>query len=516
MSALRLRSVLAGLVLLALGGCETGPSTRDLPPASELGLQLGYRPANLERTPGSDPGLPGTHMVLAFSGGGMRATALAHGVLRELEATPAPGAAGRTMLDAVDVISAVSGGSVAAANFVVHGRSGYRRIEEPDGFLRHDGLGELVSGVLNPANALYFSTTAASRIELLSDMFRRTMFAEQTYADLHARSGERRPFLVLNAADMASGERFAFTQRQLDMLCLDLRQVRIADAVAASAAFPVALTPLPLPNHSPCPAQRRSPGGIETLFGQPLALAGYGDLAGWAASCPGRSPPLDMVSLPLRARSLRQLPLLNFDPCTMLPIPEEDPRHIRMVHLLDGGTADNLGLDGPLATLTGHGDDARIAPAIADGRVQQIVIIAVNARSQGQSRAGADGSTPGVLSMLLGTINTAIDGRSGGLLAQLGTLRELLAARYPGTPQRPLRVRVIGVDFETIADSACRAAFQGISTTWTLSEREILALQEMASAMLLAAKEYREVAGLFDDLAAEGQARATAACARLL
>lgn len=519
----RARAACAAMAVLALMGCTAGTSTRNLPEARELGIGIGYRAANLGRVPGQEV-LPQTYMVLAFSGGGTRATALAHGVLRELEATPAPGAtSGATMLEAVDQISSASGGSVAAANYVAHGRAGYRRIEEPGGFLHHDGITELVTGVLNPVNSLYYATTSASRIELASAMFRRTIFGTMTYGDLYARRAERMPLLVLNAADMASGERFPFSQAQLDLLCLDLRSVQLADAVTASAAFPVALTPLPLPNHSPCAAQREPVRGQgqrnPRTQGRTLLFSGRFAEFDSPVPCDGSVELLTTLTNPRRSRSLRQLPLLNLDPCQQeRELPEADPRRIRMVHLLDGGTADNLGLDGLLETISADGDDPRVRNGLdatvnrsGNPPLTRIVVLSVNARSQSSTRTGADGSTPGILSMLSGTIGTAIDGRSGGLSAQLAVLGDLMSTRYQGK----VSIVDLRVDFEMIQDPRCRAAFQEIATTWTLPAVQVAALQEMAGAMLRASPQYRALAELPASAAAEAQQRAAAACNRL-
>jgi hypothetical protein len=502
----------ATLLALLLAGCS--PTMR-LEEAAGIDRASGYRARNLGRTPGREEALRHHYMILAFSGGGTRATALAHGVLRELEATPAPAPArpGLTLLEAVDMISSASGGSVAAANYVVHGREGYRRLDARGGFLEHNGIAELVAGVI--ATAPFHAVGEASRIELLGTMMARQVVGYGTYAELSAARAARRPLLVLNSADMASGERFAFTQDQLDLLCLDLERVRVADAIAASAAFPGALTPLPLPNRSPCQAQRTGQGRemVERL------VRDTGFTWDTLREACGRfaQEPIDTTQLAFLSRGRRQYQLLNRDACGE-ELPADDPRRVRSVHLLDGGIADNLGLAGPLETLTARGDDPRVRPAIRRGEVRRVVIVAVNARSQPDSSVGRDGRTPGVASMILATIGAAIDGRSGGLLAQLDILPELIAGRYGGTG---LEVVPLAVDFEMIRDPECRVAFQNIGTTWSLSRREVDALQEMASALLRSSPAYLRLAGLaegpaLDAALAVGQARGRGACARLL
>lgn len=505
----RVRVLAALLALLAPVGCSP---TMQVPEIGRISRSTGYRAPNMGRTPGEEPALPGKYVVLAFSGGGTRAAALAHGVLRELEATPAPTAPGLTLLEGVDMISSASGGSVAAANYVVHGREGYRRLDRQDGFLRHDGMVELVGGVLLAAP--FYAVAEASRIELLSAMMARKVVGEVRYRDLFAAKAARRPFLVLNAADMASGERFPFTQDQLDLLCLDLGEVRVADAIAASAAFPGALTPLPLNDRSPCPAQMEK-GGREVAE-RTLLEAGMRFDLGQAECDRRRAEPLQTKELTFRSRGMRQYRLLNVDGCGA-ELPPGDPRRVGSVHLLDGGIADNLGLAGPLETLTVQGDDHRVTRAMRRGQVTEVVVVAVNARSQPDSTVGRDGRTPGVFSMVWATIGSAIDARSGGLVAQLGVLRDLVRGRTPG---REVRVTTIPVDFELIHDAGCRAAFQGIATTWALSLAEVEALQEVASAMLRANDDYLRLAGVPEGPTREaarlaGQARAHRACLRL-
>ncbi len=181
------------------------------------------------------------------------------------------------------------------------------------------------------------------------------------------------------------------------------------------------------------------------------------------------------------------------------------------MHLLDGGTADNLALSAPLEAATGGDAGGRLRSGLRDGKIKEIVVISVNARSQGAA-PGPDTSTPGIFSMLLGTINTSIDSGSGGLSAQMDALEAVLRQHYPN---RPTVVRRISLDFERIADAACRAAFQGIATSWTLKPVEVDALQEMASAMLRNDQQYLALSGGPRN-PAMGQARAKAACRRLL
>jgi NTE family protein len=526
----RALALLAALLALLLGGaCTT--STRGLPEAQRIGLEEGYRPQHVGRVPGREPALPGRYVVLAFSGGGTRAAALAQGALRELGATPGA-APGTTLLHAVDMVSSVSGGSVTAANFVLRGPEAFGRLHEPGGFLRHDGMADLAGQLLlNPVNALVFTATPASRIEVLPEMLRRQAFGDATFRDLRNLAGRRRPLLLLNAADMQVGQRFTFTQEQLDRLCLDLAPIRLADAVAASAAFPVALTPLPLPVHSPCRAQAEERAtGTGIMRGFELQARLREAMRARREDCEGQPAPADRrvlfgsesEDLP---RALRQWHYLNLDGCGR-PLPWL--QRVHFVHLADGGTADNLGLSSPLEAITGGDAGAQLGLAMARGEVREVVILTVNARSQGQPPRLGSRLTPTVIEQILASINTPIDGRSGGLLAELNALGPLLRDRFArlsaesaggvpraeGRPPSP-EVRVLAIDFEKIADAECRIAFQGIGTNWSLALYEVEALQEMASAMLRADRNYLGLIGSTPDAAGLGHARARSACDRL-
>ncbi len=497
-----------------LCGCATQAPIPNPPDAKGIGDGFGYKAVDTGRLPGREPALPGHYVIVAFSGGGTRAAALAQGALRELEATRSPVAPDFTLLEAVDMVSSTSGGSVAAANFVLRGRTGYRRLDAPDGFLLHNGMTELIGGVLSPLNILERTMTSKSRVQLLSALFRRTIFGDATFRTLQEQRSRHPPLLVLNSADMATGERFPFVQRQLDRLCLDLRDIALADAVTASAAFPIALTPLRLPDRSPCPAQATGQGArvIDGFLNESGVTR-----AELAAGCRDGRLVLDTQPAAFRARSRRQLPLLNLDACGRA-LPPDDPDRLQFVHLLDGGIADNLGLAEPLETLTDRGDDARVVNAILKGDVREVVVIAVNARSQPSTAIGHGTGTPGILSMAGAVASATIDGRSGGLIAELESLPALLRDTFHGIPGGAPKVTVIPIDFELIQDPACRTRFQEIGTNWSLSSEKVTALQEIASAVLRASPSFLDLAGVPNPASATqaGQTRAIRACNRLL
>jgi len=88
-------------------------------------------------------------LMLAFSGGGTRAAALAYGVLQELSNTRVRGSIDDTrLLDEIHSISSVSGGSFTAAYYGLHGDGIFEDYEQA--FLRQNVQGALIHRLLNP------------------------------------------------------------------------------------------------------------------------------------------------------------------------------------------------------------------------------------------------------------------------------------------------------------------------------------------------------------------------------
>ena len=130
------------LALLVLAGCAY--PERNLP-AAKISDRQGYQYHLLDPAGPED-----TLVIVTASGGGTRATALALAVLEGMDALKL--ADGRTLAEEVDVISSVSGGSVAAGYFALAGRDGFKTLE--DDFVRQDGMTPLLWGVLNPVGAV--------------------------------------------------------------------------------------------------------------------------------------------------------------------------------------------------------------------------------------------------------------------------------------------------------------------------------------------------------------------------
>src|SRR5688572_1512525 len=203
------------LLLLILAVATAGACAhRATPKLTAYDLRSGYR---FERLAANGPDQPPRNsdevfVVLAFSGGGTRAAALSTGVLNQLKATtfhldPATGqpcsqgepgceATARSLLDEVDVISSVSGGSFTAAAYALYGQEMLdRRSVYQSGFLYYPLQRDLFSqAVFYPQNWQHLG----ARTEIAAKLYDKRIFDRATYQRLEPRP---RPYIILNGTD---------------------------------------------------------------------------------------------------------------------------------------------------------------------------------------------------------------------------------------------------------------------------------------------------------------------------
>jgi predicted acylesterase/phospholipase RssA len=254
-------SILLLAASIAAASCAT---TTAVLPASQFptvsGAGPGYRFANLAGGKEENK----LFVCLSFSGGGTRAAALAYGAMIALRQTQIGWPRHETLLDEVDCISSVSGGSFTAAYYGLFGDDLYTQFESK--FLYRDIQGTLLVHALYPWNWPWLISPYYSRIDLAADIYDEQIFEHRTYRDLIAQ--KRRPFIILNATNIGTGNRFPFTQDQFDLIGSDLGPYPVARGVAASSAFPFLLSPLALENHQRLP-------GFPSLLEYHLGLEDY-------------------------------------------------------------------------------------------------------------------------------------------------------------------------------------------------------------------------------------------------
>ena len=148
---------ICGIVfLIVTSGCAHYPIKQ---PLKQADPQVGYRGRNLINPEQDDQLL----LLLTFSGGGTRAAAFSYGVLETLrDTTVSIRGRQRRLLDEVDWISGVSGGSFTAAYYGLFRDRIFEDFESK--FLKKDIQGELVRSTLfNPVNWAKFSSPYYAR-----------------------------------------------------------------------------------------------------------------------------------------------------------------------------------------------------------------------------------------------------------------------------------------------------------------------------------------------------------------
>lgn len=228
-----------GLVILlvfgvGLAGCATTPVSE--PRNAPL---RGLSNEAQKQTLGAADGIGETMVALSFSGGGLRAAAFSFGVLRGLDAIH--GEDGRALLDDVMFISSVSGGSLTAAYYGLHGKEGLSGFRE-DVLLR-DGEEHLRLSLFSPGNLSRLLAGGINDVDSLQSWLDHEIFHGATFADV-ARRG--RPEIWINASDMYHRVAFPFSAGAFDFLCSDLYSLPVSVAVAASMAVPGYFSPVVL------------------------------------------------------------------------------------------------------------------------------------------------------------------------------------------------------------------------------------------------------------------------------
>ncbi len=463
---MRLSSVIAGiLVAAALAGCATRPVNE---PITHVDLKAGYRP-NLLIPKRKDNELS-TLFVVSFSGGGTRAAAFAYGVLEELRRTEiVVDGKHRRMIDEVDLITGVSGGSFTALAYALYGDRLFEEYEQR--FLKRDVQGELVSRSLNPFNWWKFIGGTAGRSELAAELYDEILFDGATYADLLKKGG---PVAVATGTDITTGSRFAFFQNDFDMICSNLNTVHLARAAATSSAVPVVLSAVTYNNY----------GGT----------CGY-QYPPWVADVAkteGRARP--------SARAFqRYIEMETF----------QDGKDRPYLHLVDGGVSDNIGVRGIIETLEELGASAKYRGEVGFGVVKRIVLLVVNSQATPSSDWDREESPPGMIAQLLQSTGVPIDRYSYETVETLKDRaaiiewrRELLVARLrlAGATEAQAEARVpkvtlqvVDVAFEAIRDPKERAYFKNLPTSFVLPPEDIDKLRDVAGQLMRQSPDYQAV-----------------------
>lgn len=434
------RTAAAMSACLLLSGC-VGFAPANVP-LDHLDPTGGYRPdvAAGERDPGK------VWLFLSFSGGGTRAAAFAYGVLEGLRDTEVTLDGQRVrLLDEVDTISGVSGGSFPAAYYGLFGDEIFESFEKR--FLKKNVQRALFLRALNPWTAIRLLSPYLNRSTLASNYYSETIFEHATFDDLTRAQGPR---IHINATDLPTGHAFRFNQNIFDAICSDLDPFPVSTAVAASSAVPVLLSPITLRNYTGTCGYETPAWFEEALASRETNPRGY--RAAKAAS--------------------------------MLLDPQK-----RFIHLVDGGIADNLGLRIPLDRIAAIGNIERARELSGMDTPDHLVFIVVNAETEPDPAIDLNAAAPS----LAASLNLV----SGAQIRRYN-FETLMLAREAvrqfgedlSSVGHAVSSHFVEVSFDLI-ESDRRSDFKRLPTSFALSDEQVDDLREAGRRLLLNSKEFR-------------------------
>lgn len=375
-----------------------------------------------------------TLFVLALSGGGSRASYWSAAVMFKLQTLFAD--QGIDLLAEVDAISSISGGSMAAAVYAIsadgiddeqfsteHGNRPLWEEEKVKKALSKNFMLRWFGNWFWPHNIARYWLTAYDRTDIMAETLADNLFETSNGHDFTV--GEinpSRPNLILNAT-VSSGEAFAdsfsYTAQDFaDKLCSDVNKYELARAVMGSASFPAAFNSMTLKNH----AFSNKGVGCEQ---------GDGD---------------------------------------------QDEAYL---HVIDGGSHDNLGLTAALQFIRMNHDD-----------YDRVVVISIDAYTPPVGVSSEHANPRSLTDYIIDTnfidsVNSLMDRNRSQILNKMYNYSSEFGANV--SPENRKRVEFYHLTFESIADTIRRAppaqgslltAVNQIKTSLSISGNDQLALDE--------------------------------------
>ena len=414
-------------------------------------------------------------LILAFSGGGTRAASLSYGVLEALDQVEVPTPKGiqrsddisikHTLLDEVDLITGVSGGSFTAAYYGLHGRDAFADYREK--VLLQNLQSGLLWGLINPVNWVRLWSPRFGRSDMAQEYYDYMIFHSATLGDLASGKG---PAVIILSTDATDGIVFPFIPSQFALICSDFEKFPLARAIAASAAFPGPLTPIILKNYAG-QCDHRVPAWITNALEKP-------------------DPASRVYNKAVMTKTYLE--------------PDTKP----YIHLIDGGVSDNLGIRGIMETIAAQGGIRDALKGEKLTKTRRVVFIIVDAQTQEKPHWRLIDEIPG-LGAILGVSSTIMINRYN--FETIDLLR-----RYAGewtfedeaAGKKPIETYIIHITFASLSDKAEREYFQEIPTALTLPTEQVDKLRKVAGKLLYSQDSFNKlVKALGGKLPGTGQSR---------
>jgi len=381
--------------------------------------------------------------ILAFSGGGTRAAAMAYGVLQELRDTLiVKNGQQERLLDRVTHISSVSGGSFTAAYYGLHGDKTFDTFESE--FLRKDVEGALTKSLFRPSH--WFSDKG--RTERAIDYYNEILFHDATFSDMIQ---PHRPMIVINASDLAYGVRFSFIQDYFNLLCSDLRSFPVARAVAASSAVPVVFNPVIIENFE---------------------------------GCNDRQWNLQMTELAKQNSEFRNIfkGLRSY----------RDKESRKYIHFVDGGITDNMGLRAMTDVVAISGGPGSMINKMQRKIPRRIVFLSVNATTQNNSDMDKTTEQPSMLDAMNAMTDVQLHRYNAATVDKVKEDLAIWTAKI-STSEHPLTSYFIQVSLEETPQLQLKLFLNKIPTSFSLTDEQVDTLISSARSLLRANPEFHQL-----------------------
>lgn len=413
---------------------------------SQIDPEKGYR---LEKT--MQQALEKENLVIVtFSGGGSRAVSLGYGVLEQFQqATVRPTERGDTLLQNIDVVYGVSGGSVLAAYLALEGQETIPKFKEF--FLKKDFQKKVINEVFSLSNVPRLTSPQFGRSDLLQEQLNLALYNGKTFADLARK--RKGPFAVINATDMTAEQKVSFTQDFFDWLCVDLNDIEIARAVAASSAVPLIFSPITLNNHAGfCHAESKKAFLMQTQPGNRLLLNNFNAM---------------------------QKRLARYQDSVEQPY----------LHLVDGGLTDNLGL-ASLLDMSNLLSVRKLYAELKKSALRHVVVVSVNAQNERTSHIDKSADVPGVREVVDTVINVPIDKATESTVQYSQKFANQWNAYAKRQRDAKIKVYFVNVSLKDLPEGQLKKDVLNIGTSFYLPESDVDKLREAAKILLMQSKEY--------------------------
>jgi NTE family protein len=394
-------------------------------------------------------------LIVAFSGGGTRAAAMSYGILEALDLVEVPPPESQkgnrhTMLDEVDLISSVSGGSFTAAYYGLHGRDIFNDFRRD--FLYDDYQGALFWGVVNPVNWVRLWSPRFGRSDMAQEYYDDRLFKGATLGDIAKRRG---PAINILATDATDGISFGFTPSQFSMICSDFDKFPVARAVAASAAFPGAFSPVVLKNYSGS-CDTKVPNWMQRALAKP----------------------------DISSRTYHNARRLN----TYL-----DPKRKPYIYLIDGGVSDNLGVRGTLEALIARGGIREALRSYNIEKTRRVAVILVDAETQETANWQLLDEVPGITTILGASSTILINRYNYETIELLNHVAKDWTYDDESHDRTPIDFYIVHVAFDALPDEKDRSYFNSIPTSLYLPRDQVDRLREAAANILYSDKDFQKL-----------------------